>query len=76
MILAAAAAAIDDCLKGAAWGAVRGVFIALAVAFLVGLVLVVIVMLFNWPKFVVPPYMRDEPGLLTARKGRQRIRRG
>jgi hypothetical protein len=74
MILAAAVGAVDDHLRGFAWDAVRGVFIALAVAFLVGLVLVVIVMLFNWPKFVVPAYMRDEPGLLTARKARRRIR--
>jgi hypothetical protein len=74
MILAAAASAVDDHLKGAAWAAVRGVFITLAVAALASLVLALILMLFNWPKFIVPPYMRDEPGLLAARKARQRIR--
>ena len=74
LILAAAAGAADEHLKGVAWDAMRSILIALAVAFLAGLALTIIVMMFNWPKFVVPPYLRDEPGLLAARKGRQRIR--
>jgi hypothetical protein len=74
LLLAAAAGAADEHLKGVAWDAMRGVLIALAVAFLAGLALTAVVMLFNWPKFVVPPYLRDEPGLLTTRKARQRIR--
>lgn len=28
----------------------------------------ILIMLFNWPKVLVPPHLRDEPGLLTVRR--------
>ena len=40
-----------------------------------GLMLMLTVMLFNWPKFIVPPPQRSEPGAVAewrARRGRRR----
>jgi hypothetical protein len=74
MAIAISVGVVDEHLRGVAHHAVRGVFLTIAVVTLMCLALAVIVMLFNWPKFAVPPYMRDEPGLLTVRKPRRRIR--
>jgi len=52
-------------------GAVPGLFLVAVVTVLVCLLCEVSVVLFNAPKFVVPPHMRGEQGALAARRARR-----
>ncbi len=57
-----------------AWRVVALVFLA---CFGIGFVLFLTVMFFNWPKFIVPPPQRDQPGAVAeCRDGRRARRQG
>lgn len=48
----------------------------IAVVMAVGCLLWATIMLFNRPRFVVPPAMRADPGLLAERRAAKRVRQG
>jgi hypothetical protein len=63
------AAQISSSSAGSAahvWHAVASVFAYMA---LIGMVTVFLVIFFNWPKFVVPPAQRNEPGVFPGHLG-------
>lgn len=74
LLIALAAAIAADELTGTAAAALERTGQALFLLFVVLLVVDAGVTLFNRPKFVVPPYLRDEPGALAMwlRRGRRR----
>ena len=57
----------------AEWGGDEGVGMAVsAAAFAAGIGVHLAIVLFNRPRALVPPHLRDEPGALAERRGRTR----
>ncbi|MES5819517.1 hypothetical protein [Streptomyces sp. RG80] len=53
--------------------AITGVIFLISMAVIaLSLILEACVVLFNWPKFVVPPHMRSDLGVIAANRARRR----
>lgn len=72
MIIGAFAAILRELtVDPVVWRVAHVVLVVGFVSFMVGFVPIITVVLFNWPKLLVPPSLRHQPGLLSHLFGKQ-----